>query len=220
MKKSAFLLHGQETPLESLGRERLQELKDECMQRLAGMVSEGRKFSVIYADPPWTYDARSKSLEGCVPYPTMPLAELKELLIKQLAHLDCALFMWSTSALLPQAIDLYRHWKFEYKTVFRVWRKVSLNGGKPINGVGHWNRSCYEFLLVGTRGSGFLKHRKKNESQEITWASTGHSAKPPHARTAIENLNIPGPRLELFARGPTPPGWTAWGLEVQGFLSE
>ena len=223
-KKGSYemMLHGKSVQLESLGAEQLAKLKEECMAKLHGLVEQGRKFSVMYMDPPWTYQ-KARGLEGMVPYPTMTLAQLKLLPVRQLAHIDCALFMWTTSAQLPDALELYKAWGFQYKTIFRVWRKTNLNTGTIINGLGHWSRGCYEYLLVGARGSGFLKHRKANESQEITWPSPGHSCKPPHARTGIERLRIPGPHLELFARGTDDdscPVWTRWGLEVDGFVSE
>jgi N6-adenosine-specific RNA methylase IME4 len=42
----------------------------------------------------------------------------------------------------------------------------------------------------------------------------GHSVKPECVYRALEAMLPDARRLELFARGVTRPGWTAWGNEV------
>jgi N6-adenosine-specific RNA methylase IME4 len=43
----------------------------------------------------------------------------------QYAAKDWALFLWATDPLLPQAHDLIKAWRFEYKTVGFYWAKTN-----------------------------------------------------------------------------------------------
>ena len=67
-----------------------------------------KKYSVIYADPPWRYE-RSK-VQGAAEkhYPTMGIDELCALPVPELAAKDCALFLWATFPQLPEALRLIR----------------------------------------------------------------------------------------------------------------
>ena len=71
-----------------------------------------KKYSVIYADPPWRYE-RSK-VQGAAEkhYPTMSIDELCALPVPELAAKDCALFLWATFPQLPEALRLIRAWGF------------------------------------------------------------------------------------------------------------
>jgi N6-adenosine-specific RNA methylase IME4 len=51
----------------------------------------------------------------------------------------------------------------------------------------------------------------------LTGPPKRHSEKPEAAFVLIESVS-PGPRLELFARRPSP-GWTVWGNDVNAVLS-
>ncbi|MBM6909124.1 hypothetical protein H9X92_01225 [Oscillibacter valericigenes] len=58
-----------------------------------------KKYTVIYADPPWAYRVWSRKGTGRsaeVYYPTMSIAEIKALPVAALAAPDCALFLWIT----------------------------------------------------------------------------------------------------------------------------
>ena len=69
-----------------------------------------KKYSVIYADPPWRYE-RSK-VQGAAEkhYPTMGIDELCALPVPELVAKDCALFLWATFPQLPEALRLIRAW--------------------------------------------------------------------------------------------------------------
>ena len=58
------------------------------------------------------------------------------------------LFLWATQAMMLQAAHVMAAWGFAYKSQF-VWRKL-YPGNQT--GMGHWNRSVHELLLIGTRG--------------------------------------------------------------------
>ena len=78
-----------------------------------------KKYSVIYADPPWRYRVYSKKGLGRSAeshYPTMSLEEIKALPIGELAAKDCVLFMWITFPCMQEAFQVLEAWGFEYKT--------------------------------------------------------------------------------------------------------
>ena len=85
-----------------------------------------KKYSVIYADPPWRYRVYSKKGLGRSAeshYPTMSLEDIKALPIGELAAKDCALFMWITFPCMQEAFQVLEAWGFEYKTTAFVWIK-------------------------------------------------------------------------------------------------
>ena len=180
------------------------------------------KFSVIYADPPWSYGDKgfgkrpNGSLKGAFApeagkYPTMPIGEIKALNVQGLADNDCALFLWATSPLLPEALQTIQAWGFKFKTIAFCWSKVSVTG-KELANLGQWTMGNIELCLLGTKGS--PKRLVRNVRQLVVAERTEHSRKPEEVRRRIEVL-IPGPRIELFARSINP-GWEAWGNEVDG----
>ncbi len=67
-----------------------------------------KKYTVIYADPPWRY--AQKGLQGAAErhYPTMGIEELCALPVAELAAPDSVLFMWATFSppQLPEALRL------------------------------------------------------------------------------------------------------------------
>jgi N6-adenosine-specific RNA methylase IME4 len=168
-------------------------------------------FTVIYADPPWKYgDGRTgdrMTATGALHhYPTMSLDELKALGIPGLAADDSVLFLWATSPLLPDALELAKAWGFTYKAAF-IWDKVKHN-------MGHYNSVRHEFLLICTRGSCTPENMQLFDSVQ-TIERTEHSGKPEQFRQIIETLYPSGNKLELFRRGSVPTGWAAWGNETE-----
>ena len=216
-------VHGAPVVLGTLEAGRLAELRRTCLAAFPAPKTPAQKYSVILCDPPWAYDnsRNTRAAEGLVTenYPTMTMEDLKALPVRGCAATNCALFLWTTSVRLPEAVELVKAWGFAWKTIFRVWRKTYPDG-RTSKGLGYWSQGAFEFLVVATRGHGFLKHREANESQELVApVPRRHSQKPAEALAAIERLRIPGKHLEMFARGNAAPGWDAWGLEVDGFFA-
>ena len=79
-------------------------------------------------------------------------------------------------------------------------------------GHGLWTRANAELCLLATKGH--PQRRAKNIHQVIISPVEEHSKKPEEARRRIEALMGEVPRLELFARRPSP-GWDVWGNEVE-----
>lgn len=86
------------------------------------------RYSVIYADPPWSYTQGGHGA-ATKHYPTMSAAAIKELPVAQLAAKDAVLFMWATFPNLPQALETIEAWGFKYKTLGFNWVKKSRGGG-------------------------------------------------------------------------------------------
>ncbi len=208
-----FRVHGRAVEPGEVPRARLDAWRAQC---LAKFPSGKKKYQVIYADPPWTYE-NMEGVAGVPQYPVMTLDALKALPVPRVADSTSVLFLWATNPLLQQALELIRAWGFEYKTVFKVWCKRFPNGN-PVVSLGRWSRPSTELLLVATRGSGYMKWKTTfSERQEFASVRGRHSEKPAEIRDQVRDfLRVPN-RLELFAR-VTVPRWDAWGLEVPGFF--
>jgi N6-adenosine-specific RNA methylase IME4 len=167
-----------------------------------------KKYQVIYADPPWpikwnrSAGIRTKQLE----YPTMPIAEMCQLNVKDLADKDgCTLFMWTTNGFLPEALALTKVWGFHYEMLY-TWCKNNAMGGHP--------RNATEHMIIATIGSPKRGHR--HMPMTLNWGQypkSKHSEKPDEVREMIERITN-GNRVELFARKYTD-GWDVWGNEVE-----
>lgn len=172
-------------------------------------------FGVVLADPPWKFEnwsAAGESKNAARHYPCMDQDELKafarDINLDFICAPDCALFMWATFPMLPDAIDLMAAWGFAYKSG-GAWAKLARNGN-PAFGAGYLYRSASEVWLLGVRGAPAVLHHDVRNL--ILAERREHSRKPDKMYADIERL-FGGPYLELFARSQRP-GWTAWGNQV------
>jgi N6-adenosine-specific RNA methylase IME4 len=188
---------------------------------LAALAASGKRFSVIYADPPWGFqcwdgkDKRVASRGSVTPYDTMEMADIAALPIADLALPDCALFLWAVWPTMPEAFGIIESWGFEYKTCGFSWTKApsdreSYTEDDIYVGLGYWTRANNESCLLATRGN--PKRLNADVRQAIIEPRRDHSRKPDCVRHRIERL-VAGPYLELFARSERP-GWTVWGNEI------
>ena len=192
-------------------REELREQRDSAIQdqierpktnNHVDIFTTDRKYRVIYADPPWSYNDKQniEMLGGAEKhYLTMPLDEICKLPIP--AEDNAVLFIWVTSPMLEDSFKVINAWGFKYKTSF-VWDKVAHN-------MGHYNSVRHEFLLICTRGSCTPDVAKLFDSV-VSIERTEHSRKPKEFRDMIDTLYPIGNRLEMFAR-EAPDGWDVWG---------
>lgn len=172
-----------------------------------------RKVKAILIDPPWKYaDSNANGKRGAVfKYPCMNLHELMRMPIHKIADDDCALFMWVTSPMLPDAFQLIRAWEFKYKTVAFVWIKLNKKANTPFFGLGHWTRSNAEFVLLATKGQ---PQKQSSSVRQLVFSKIqAHSEKPNKVRRRIVKLLGDVPRIEIFARHKVF-GWDSWGNEV------
>ncbi len=161
-----------------------------------------KKYRVIYADPPWSYNDKQDTVYhgGAVKhYPTMPLEDICALPIP--AEKDAVLFLWTTSPMLEDAFKVINAWGFKYKSSF-IWDKVA-------TAMGNYNSVRHEFLLICVRGSCVPDVPKRLDSV-VSIERTVHSRKPEEFRQIIDTLYPVGERLEMFAR-ESAEGWDVWG---------
>jgi N6-adenosine-specific RNA methylase IME4 len=188
---------------------------------LIAMAEQGKKFKVIYADPPWefkVYSGKGKQRSAERYYDTESLEGIKALPIKELADDDCVLFLWGVCPELPGALDVIKAWGFDYKTIGFVWVKTVSAADNPIDGegrlswgLGYWSRANVELVLLATKGK---PQRMAKDVHQVVIEPVGqHSVKPEKVAQRIESL-LNGPYLELFARRPRK-GWTVWGEELE-----
>ena len=169
----------------------------------------GKKYSVILADPPWHWRARSEKGTGrgaVAHYPVMRFEDIVALPVMDYAEKDCALFLWAIDPMLPKALELIEKWGFSYKTVAFYWAKTTKTGGFHTS-MGYWTRANPEQCLLAVRGR--PKRQAKDVRRLLVSPRQEHSRKPAEVRDRIVRL-VPGPYLELFAR-ETALGWDSMG---------
>ena len=177
-----------------------------------------KKYSIIYADPPWhyrTYSKKGKGRSADSHYPTMDIEDIKALPIREIAAKDCALFMWLTFPCMKEALEVIQAWGFEYKTVAFVWIKQNRKSDSLFWGMGYWTRANAELCVLATKGH--PKRANTGVHQVIVTHIEEHSKKPNEARERIVRLMGALPRIELFAR-QRPEGWDVWGNEVESSI--
>lgn len=178
-------------------------------------VAMEKKYSIIYADPPWKYDVNKGRGVAENHYHTMSIQEIRNLPIKEITEKDAALFLWVTFPQLPEAFRVMEAWEFSYKTVAFIWIKQNRTGKGFFFGLGHWTRSNAEICLLAVKGK--PKRISNSVFQLIVSPLESHSKKPEEARKRIVELMGDLPRIELFARQDSP-GWDIWGNEVTSSL--
>lgn len=182
-------------------------------------MPDNPKYSVLYVDPPWAYRVWSVKGKGrCAEnhYSTMRLEDICALPIADISAKDSALFLWATYPNLLDAFKVINAWGFTYKTVAFTWVKRNRVSPGWFTGLGYWTRANAEVCLLATRGS--PKRVSKSVRQIIDTPIERHSKKPDEARERIVALMGDVPRVELFARQPTP-GWDVWGNEVESTIT-
>ncbi len=175
-----------------------------------------KKYQVIYADPPWSYNDKMIGHGGAQSeYETQSIDWIEKLNVDLISEKNSVLFLWAVSPQLPEAIRVMTAWGFKYKTLAFCWVKRTVTG-KQVHNLGRWTMGGVELCLLGTRGE--PKRQIKNIKQVVFAERTKHSKKPDEVRLRIEQLMGEVPRIELFARTKTP-GWDVWGNEVESDIT-
>jgi N6-adenosine-specific RNA methylase IME4 len=172
---------------------------------LQKLIAEGRRFSTIYADPPWKYDNQGTRAATNNHYPTMTVEQIAAEPVADLAADNCHLHLWTTNGFLPAAFSIIEAFGFTYKSIF-LWVKPTL-------GIGNYWRCSHEFLLFACKGH--LPFRDRGQRSWIELDRQGHSEKPEEIRSLVEKVS-PGPYLELYGRVvPENPAWTVYGNQLR-----
>ena len=172
-------------------------------EALATVQPPTGKFRTIVIDPPWHWGDEgdvSQMGRSRPTYATIPIAELHELPVPDLATDDCHIYLWITNRSLPKGFALLETWDFRYIT--------TLTWAKPSIGIGNYFRNNTEHILFGVKGKlALLEH------DQGTWFTaprgSQHSSKPDEAYRIIARCS-PGPRLNMFSRQERE-GFTLWG---------
>lgn len=175
------------------------------------------KYRIIYADPAWVYQDKSKSHGGGAEshYKCTPTGEMAKWDIPAAADSVC--LMWCTYPQLPEGVKLMAAWGFKYKTVAFTWVKKNKVSDSFFFGMGRHTRGNPEIVLLGTKGKGAQRISASIPNLQIHRIGR-HSEKPAEIRKEIEKLYGDIPRIELFARQKSE-GWDVWGNEVESDIS-
>jgi Transcriptional activator, adenine-specific DNA methyltransferase len=170
------------------------------------------KYSVIYANPPWMYNKHFLSLnagqddtETVKPHHNLiPVEEIMSLPVQKICEDNCILFLWATTPILPEALDVMAAWGFAYKTLF-TWEKTNDNC------MGYWFKTCTEHLIVAIKGN--VKSFRSNVRNCYHEAKRRYGKKPDYFYWLIENITE-GRKIELFAKNQRK-GWDVWNKECE-----
>lgn len=184
-----------------------------------------KRYRTIYADPPWAERGAGQVVRGAQRhYPLMETKQIQALSfggvhVADLAEDNAHLYLWATNNFLPDALEVIKAWRFEYKTCI-TWAKDKI-------GLGQYYRGQTEHCLFAVRGmvpyrsiDGPEGPKRAQGSTLITAPRGEHSVKPDRMRAMVEIVSA-GPYLELFARHKMP-GWDTIGNEALrvGLFSE
>lgn len=175
------------------------------------LFDTSKKYDIIYADPPWSYDDSGMPGGAEQHYPTMDIEDIYNLPVNEIASDNCILFIWVTFPLLKEGIRCIEEWGFEYKTIGFNWVKHNKKSMSWFIGTGSYTRSNSEICLIGVKGK--PKRINMGIGSVIDTPVEDHSKKPDMVRRKIVELMGDKPRIELFARQRYK-GWDCWGNEV------
>lgn len=194
---------------------------------LTRAIADGRRYQIIYADPPWRFATWGDAGQDRAPdrhYDTMTLDDIMALPIDRLADVDAALFLWVYQPMLPEAMRLVEAWGFALTTVAFVWVKTTgderqgrlfWDQADCRKGLGYWTRAGTEQVWLATRGRAFSR-LDRGIGQTVFAPRREHSRKPDIVPELITRLAGDLPRLELFGRVERP-GWDVFGDEASKF---
>lgn len=178
------------------------------------IFSTDKKYNIIYADPPWSYQDKHCQGAAAALYSTMKDTDIGSLPVGELADKDCILFLWATYPKMQEALEVIEAWGFKYKTIGFQWVKQNKSGNGFFFGLGRWTRGNTECCLIATKGK--PKRVSNSVSQLVLSPLREHSRKPDVVRNKIVELCGDLPRIELFARTAVP-GWDYFGNETDKF---
>jgi len=192
------------------------------MQAAANLKLPDKKYGVILADPEWRFEpwSRETGLDRSPDnhYPTSVTDVIAARPVPDIAAKDCALFLWATVPMLPQALCVMAAWGFDYRShvVWSKRRDANDNGvatTKPAIGTGYWFRNSHELLLLGIKGNIPAPAPGDQWGSMLEAVIGEHSVKPSCFYAMIETYFPHLPKIELNARRVRP-NWDSWGLDA------
>lgn len=179
---------------------------------------QNKKYSVIYADPPWRYNDKGCKGNAEDHYQTMRIEDICSMPVQDIAADNCVLFLWATYPMIKEALRVIEAWGFKYKSIGFQWIKQNRSGNGYFLGLGNWTMGNTEPCLIAVKGK--PKRVSNGVSQLIFAPLREHSRKPDIVRDKIRELmGVEQSYIELFARSTTP-GWDVWGNETNKYKRE
>lgn len=183
------------------------------------------KTNVLYVDPAWNFKTWSRKGEGRAPqaeYRTTSVEDMKRLPVADLAHKDCALFMWTVDWLPPSvAPELAAAWGFRYATRAWVWIKSNRASKKGFfTGKGYYTRGNPEDCLLFINKGGRMPVLPANRPLSVIYSPVREPGRKPDEGWDLIERMYPdhiqeNPPVELFARYARP-GWHQLGDAMDG----
>jgi N6-adenosine-specific RNA methylase IME4 len=172
----------------------LQSVKADEARVLDLQPREG-KYRTLVVDPPWKSDTNFLG-RSALQYAQMPPLELLAfaLLVLSWAEDDCHLYLWTTNADLPLAVECMAMWGFAHKSVI-TWVKP------PPFGIGKYFRGSTEHCLFGILGS--IETRSNSIPTHFEAPRGEHSEKPERFYEIVREASYP-PYGEAFQRKARP----------------
>jgi len=172
----------------------------------------GRRFQIVFLDPPWKFNSNSAAKPGRNPmrhYDCMTVDEVRALPVDDFIADQALLFMWTTAPLLRKTVSLPEAWGCRYVTNL-VWVKDRV-------GLGFWSRNRHEHVLVYKRGAFPRPYSDRAPFDDSVFADPRgrHSQKPESLQDRIDELWPQHSKLELFARRQRS-GWITVGNQIEG----
>jgi N6-adenosine-specific RNA methylase IME4 len=161
------------------------------------------RYRTIVADPPWDlqrlespgsagFGTQRGTLRSVrLPYPTMSVAELCGIPLRDYAESDAHLYIWTVNRYVEETYAIARAWGFKPATLL-TWTKAPMGLGPG----GAFSQTS-EHILFCRRGRDVRTAR--TDSTWWQWKRGPHSAKPDAFLDLVEQVS-PGPYLEIFAR--------------------
>ena len=143
--------------------------------------------------------------EFAVGYPCMSVQEICDMPIHDITTEDAVLFMWCSSSLLAEGLQVMKAWGFTFKTS-AVW-------DKNVMGQGAYFRQAHEVLMIGIKGQVPEVPYGARPSSVLKFPRAEHSRKPVDLYQIIDDMYPELQKVELFCRGEPAAGWAGWGNE-------
>ncbi len=184
----------------------MQAVREATLAKACSLAAIAQKYTVILADPSWSYRNDDSPVSAERQYPTMPLDEIESMGedIARISAPGAVLLLWATVPLLPDALCVVEQWGYRYKTHF-IWYKTGATG------MGSWSQVDHEVLVLAVRPDSIPP--AKRYSSIIEAPRGKHSSKPDIVYKMVESMWPGARRIELFARRSRD-GWDRWGAEA------
>ncbi len=144
-----------------------------------------KKYSVIYADPPWNHAAGGATHNAERHYKTMKPEDIFDLPVQDIAEDDCLLFMWATFPNLDVALEAIKRWFYIQDRRVRLGKEEQ-EVPFLVLGPGELDACERRSLSSGHKGQAETRFRVRPQCNRRP--DRRHSEKPAETRDRIVRL--------------------------------